>query len=260
MKPETVFPMNQTYFAPAVLFVAAVITLGTAAATNRGDMTSAVLVLAGFMLLITGVFLLTLIQKEPLPRELSAMLPVSGTINTATMLAELGVTANTLHRYLPERSAAIQINPVTGGIIPDMPEDMVFISGGEWSGVSYPAVAGPLLHRLKTKDHLQIPEKDENMLAACLREVFCDTLCLAEKLSVTRSDRSVTIRYDNFAMPETCIYIHAVSVKCCTMVGCPVCSLAGCIIAESEKSDVMTDSVRLSGRELTAVYSLYPRG
>lgn len=259
MKPDEILPLNSAYFAPAVLFIAAIITLGIAAVTNRGDMTSAILVLVGFMLLITGVFLLTMIQKEPLPRELSEMLPVAGTINQATFLAELGVTSNTLHRYLPEKKMYVQINPVTGGVIPELSENLVFVSYGDWNGVQYSAIAEPLLKQLKTKDHLNVPSENFEMLSTCLREVFCDTLSLAEKISVARSEHSVTVTFENFAMQGACKYIHEVSVKCCTMVGCPVCSLGGCILSEGERCDVMTDSVSLAGGDLTVVYSLFPR-
>ena len=260
MKLDTdMIRVGSPYFAPAVLFAAAVLTLLVAAVTNRGDMTSAVLVLVGFMLLITGVFLLTTLQRDPLPVTLTELLPVQGTVNMTMLLADLGVTSNTLYRYLPETKSAVQINPVTGGAIPDLPESVVFVTAGDWNGVQYPAVAAALLHRLKQTDHLTVPIHDPEMLATCLREVLTDTLEVAGQVTTTRTETAVTVVLEKFSLPRTCRTLHAVSIKCCTMVGCPVCSLIGSLIAESEACDVMADSVVLENDELTAVFSLHPR-
>ena len=90
--------ISSVYFAPAVLFLAAVLTFTAYIFTNRSDMTSALLLLAGFMLFITGILLLTLADRRPLPVKLTEMLPVAGSLDLAAVFADLGVTSSTIHR------------------------------------------------------------------------------------------------------------------------------------------------------------------
>lgn len=51
--------------------------------------------------------------------------------------------------------------------------------------------------------------------------------------------------------------MQEVSPKCCTMVGCPICSLAAAILAEGEEMDVLSDSAVLEKDTLTLSFSLY---
>ena len=248
---------NTTHLASGILFAASIVVFLITALTNRGDMTSAVLVLCGFMLLVTGVFILITSERTPMPAFLTELMPVQGTVNLARAFADLGVTSSTLHRYLPESGNVIQINPVTGGKIPNLPEDTTFITIGEWNGISYPAISSPLLMKLKKDDHLSVPKNNFEMLSTCLSEVFSDYLAVAEKVSVVKNDKSIVITLDKFSPVSLCQAIQEISPKCCTMVGCPICSLAASIIAESEEMDVLSDSAELSGTTLTLVFSLY---
>lgn len=250
--------LSSVYFASGVMFAAAVIVFIVAALTNRGDMTSAVLVLCGFMLLVTGIFILITAERPPMPAFLTELLPVQGSVNLARTLADLGVTSNTLHRFIEETGEVMQINPVTGGKIPDLSTDTTFSVVGDWHGVSYPAAAMPLLRRLKSVDHLAVPQNNFDMLSTCLSEVYADYLAIAKKVTVTKNDRSVIVVLDGFAPVNLCRAMQTESPKCCTMTGCPVCSLAASIIAESERADVLSDSVDLDGHTLTLVFSLFP--
>lgn len=248
---------NPTYLASGILFAASVAVFIITALTNRGDMTSAVLVLCGFMLLVTGVFILLTAERAPLPAFLTELMPVQGSINLARAFADLGVTSNTIHRCRKETGDVIQINPVTGGRIPELPEDTTFVTVGEWNGVAYPAVCTPLLQKLKKEDHLVIPKHNFEMLGTCLSEVFADYLAVAAKVSAVRNDKSVVITFEHFSPAALCRTMQEVSPKCCTMVGCPLCSLAAAILAEGEEMDVLSDSAVLEKDTLTLSFSLY---
>lgn len=254
LKPSLI---TSVYFAPTVLFLAAVLTFTAYIFTNRGDMTSAILLLAGFMLLITGILLLTLADRRPLPVKLTETLPIAGTINIAAILADLGVTSNTIHRLLPS-GEHVQINPVTGGRVPELPKDVTFVSSGGWNGVQYRAMAGPLMHQLKSSDALIVPTGDISQLGICISEVMNDTLSLAEKVTTATTDKSVIITLEGFAMKNTCLALQGESPKCCTMVGCPVCSLMAAILAEGAGRDVESTSVVLEGSTLTVSFALLP--
>jgi hypothetical protein len=247
--------LASVYFAPIILFIAAILTFTVYVFTNRSDMTSALLLLIGFMLLITGILLLTLADKTPLPAKLTELLPIAGSLNLATLLADLGVTSNTIHRHLTDGDY-IQINPVSGGLIPELPAGMTFITTEDWEGVQYHSLAEPLMRQLKSADKLQVPTDNQELLATCIAEVMKDTLSLAEKVTVDRNDKSVIVTLDGFSLKKTCTYLQGESPKCCTMVGCPVCSLMGAILAEGERCDVQSDSALRNGSTLTVSYSL----
>lgn len=250
-------PKNTTYLASGILFASSIAVFIITALTNRGDMTSAVLVLCGFMLLVTGVFILLTAERAPMPAFLTELMPVQGTVNLARAFADLGVTSSTLHRYIPETREVIQINPITGGQIPTLPADTTFVTVGEWNGVSYPAVSTPLLQKLKKEDHLAVPQKNFEMLSTCLSEVYADYLAVAEKVSAVKNDKSIVVTFEKFAPAALCKTMQEVSPKCCTMIGCPICSLAASLIAESEGADVLSDSAVLDGDTLTLAFSMY---
>ncbi len=229
------------------MFLAAVLTFTAYIFTNRGDMTSALLILVGFMLLITGVLLLTLADRRPLPVKLTEMLPVTPTLNLAAVLADLGVTSNTIHRFLP-----------SGGQIPELSKDMTFVSINDWYGVLYQAMGEASLRQLQRDDNLVIPTGSIAQLGTCISEVMNDTLSLAEKVTTAATDKSVIITLDEFAMKNTCLALQEASPKCCTMVGCPVCSLMGAIPAEGSGRDVESTSAVLEGSTLTVSFALLP--
>ncbi len=248
---------SSVYFASGSMFVCAAAVFVIAGLTNRGDMTTAVLVICGFMLLVTGIFILLTAERPPLPAFVTECMPIQGTINLARMFADLGVTSNTLHRYVQKTGEVMQINPVSGGPIPSLQRDATFSTIGNWHGVSYPAIASPLLRKLKTEDHLVVPADNPEMLSTCLNEVFADYLAIAQKVTMTKNDRAVVVVLDGFSPVKLCLAMQAESPKCCTMVGCPVCSLAACLIAESERMDVMSESCVLENHTLTLVFSLF---
>ncbi len=249
--------ITSVYFAPTVLFLAAFLTFTAYILTNRGDMTSALLLLAGFMLLITGILLLTLADRQPLPVKLTETMPVAATLNIAAILADLGITSNTIHRLLPS-GEYVQINPATGGKVPKLPTGVTFVSEGGWNGVQYRAMGSSILQQLKSKDNLVILTGSIAQLGTCISEVMNDTLSLAEKVTVATTDKSVIITLDGFAMKKTCIALQAESPKCCTMVGCPVCSLMAAILAEGAGRDVESTSAVLNGSTLTVSFALLP--
>ena len=86
---------NNPYLGPFSLIIAAVALLAIAVVTGRGDITTATVVLAGTGCFIAGIFLLALHKGEPLDPDVAALLPVQGTIGTATLCADLGVQGTT---------------------------------------------------------------------------------------------------------------------------------------------------------------------
>ncbi len=86
--------LNPYYRASLVLICAAIVLVLAAVLTDRRDLTSAALVLAGLACLITGIFLVTLSGAEPLDTGYVSLLPVQGCINLCRVCADLGISGN----------------------------------------------------------------------------------------------------------------------------------------------------------------------
>jgi hypothetical protein len=223
------------------LILATVFLLAVAAVTGRGDITTATVVLAGTGCFIAGIFLLALHKGEPLDPDVAALLPVQGTIGTATLCADLGVQGDA--RFVPEDGTVIEVIPVAG-TLPEKPNgDYSFITGSICAVRLVPACA-PLLARLREKHALEVPEEDEALLA-CIAEVCDDLIEVAEKTEAKR---------------DGCRAVRAASPKCCTMVACPVCSLIAAIVALGKKTPVRIEHTAVDERRGVLRVILTPAG
>ena len=97
---------------PGKYFIAGLLLLATAAVlitiafvTNRGDITSAAVVIAGMICAVTGIFILTFSGGEPIDPRLVGILPAQDLINVCRIASDLGITGNAyfLPPALPER-------------------------------------------------------------------------------------------------------------------------------------------------------------
>lgn len=223
--------MNSTFRAGILLLSAAAAALFLAAVSGRGDLTTAVLVLAGFGCFVTGVFLLALSNKESLDPEIAALLPVQGTIAVATLIADLGVQGDA--RFLPpdEEGRVLEVIP-TGSKVPvQVTETTSYCMTSEGDAVVITPLCAPLFSYLRSSSSFEVPDETESLCEA-IREVIEDGLELAGAASVQFDGGNLVVDLIDFALIEGCGQVRAASPKCCTMVGCPVCSLVACIAAE----------------------------
>ncbi|MDN7025340.1 hypothetical protein FGU65_10620 [Methanoculleus sp. FWC-SCC1] len=223
---------NNPYIASLILFAASAGSIGLALITGRGDMTSATLILTGAVSFIAAVFVLTLTKGEPLDPHLFSLLPTQGTITIATICADLGLREDA--RYLPPdegRHCVTQVIPAAAGAVPLPADDSSFIVGTEADGVRITPTAEPLLRWLEEKNALALPSNDDGLFTA-IREVCEDTLEIAEQVEIDRTGDTVSITLSGFRLIPGCIAVRSASPKCCTMIGCPVCSLIACMLAK----------------------------
>lgn len=218
---------NSPYRGGFLLIAAAAVLLTIAAVTGRGDITTATVVLAGTGCFIAGIFLLALHKGEPLDTGIAALLPAQGTITTATLCADLGVQGDGW--FVPEGETVIEIIPVAGGLPATTGDDYSFITGDACAVRIAPACAPILLH-LRKKHALEIPAEDDALLA-CITEVCDDLLEIAEKTEAKRDGANIVVTLHGYRLMDGCRAIRAASPKCCTMVGCPTCSLIAAITA-----------------------------
>jgi len=219
---------NNPYLGAFLLILAAAGLLTIAAVTGRGDITTATVVLAGTGCFIAGVFLLTLHKGEPLDPEIAALLPAQGTISIATLCADLGVQGDAW--FVPEGETVIEVIPVAGTLPEDLGDDYSYITRDGECAVRIAPTSAPLLARLREKHALEVPEGDEGLLA-CIVEVCDDLLEIAGKTGAVKDGENIVVTLADYRLLPGCRAVRAASPKCCTMVGCPVCSLLAAITA-----------------------------
>ncbi|TAJ45311.1 hypothetical protein [Methanofollis fontis] len=240
---------NDTTRAALLLLGAAAAALILAALTGRGDLTSATLVLAGFGSFIAGVFLLTLSKDEPMDPEIAALLPVGGTVDVATLIADLGVQGDA--QFLPPREdgSAMQVIPVSGRVPTDIPEGTSYITGIEGDAVVIRPLCAPLLSYLKNYCSFEVPS-DPDRLCEAIAEVCADALEIADSVAASFDGENLVVDLKGFSLGAGCAAVRAASPRCCTMVGCPVCSLVACIMAEGTGRPARIASASPAGSDL----------
>ncbi|MDD3856535.1 MAG: hypothetical protein PHP43_00625 [Methanoculleus sp.] len=218
---------NSPYRGAFLLILVAAVLLAIAALTGRGDITTATVVLAGTGCFIAGVFLLALHKGEPLDPGIAALLPVQGTIGIATLCADLGVQGDGW--FVPEDGTVVEIVPVATALPATTGDDYSFITGDACAVRLVPSCA-PLLGRLREKHALEIPAEDDALLA-CITEVCDDLIEVAEKTEARKDGANIVVTLNGYRLIDGCRAVRAASPKCCTMVGCPICSLLAAITA-----------------------------
>ncbi|MBP2145047.1 hypothetical protein J2129_000501 [Methanofollis sp. W23] len=247
---------NDYFLAGAVLIAAAALVLVIASLSDRGDLTSATLVLSGITSFIGGVFLLTLSKGEPFDPRYVGALPAAGTINLSRVASDLGLMGDGV--YLPRETTRPPLQFIPAGSYHGVPvrDDFSFATDDGSEGLVFVPMGLPLLEQLKREARLMVPT-DEQDLLTCVQEVCSDVLEVAEHTVAERSGEAVVVTLEKFRLLSCCTAVRAESPKCCTMVGCPFCSLVACILAEGFQRPCMLSKVQVDERrgDLTVVYS-----
>jgi len=248
---------NNPYRGAFLLIVAAAGLLALAAATGRGDITTATLVLAGAGCFIAGVFLLALHKGEPLDPEIAALLPAQGTITIATLCADLGVQGDAW--FVPTDGTVIEVIPVAGTLPAITGDDYSYITAEGAAAVRIAPTCAPLLAHLRAKHALEVPEEDEALLA-CIVEVCDDLLEVAGKTEAVRDGENIVVTLADYRLIPGCRAVRAASPKCCTMVGCPVCSLLAALAALGTGEPVTIEHVGVDEKRKILRVILRPAG
>jgi hypothetical protein len=256
------FPrLNPYYRAALVLIVTAAILVAIAILTDRRDLTSAALVIASLVCLITGIFLATLSSGEPLDLRYVSLLSVQGSINLCRVCADLGISGNAV--MLPAgkdgRTRTVQFLPVSvwgGG--PVLGADSFMTGPGAAGLVTVPA-GQPLFNEIQKRHQLVIPQ-DPEALPDLIKEVGVDLLEVADRVTTEKGDNTFTVTMEGYRLLDGCCAVSLESPKCCTANPCPVCSLVACLLAEGTGAVVQVErcSPDTDRRSVTAVFSLLP--
>ncbi len=225
---------NDTTLAAMILFAAAALIMIVVALTNRGDITSATLVLGSVSAFIAGIFLLTFAKEEPLDLRFTTLLPVQGTLDIARMCADLGMQGNA--HMVPAgdeiaNPSVTQVIPVSE-YRPLAPADgYSFVTGRNGNGVVITPLGYPLLRMLEESSDLRLPGDEEEALAA-IKEVCEEVLEVAGRVDAERAGDSIVVELSEFRLLQGCLAVRKESPKACLICPCPVCSLIACMLAK----------------------------
>jgi len=240
----------------AALIGAAALLLLIAALTGRGDMTSATLVLVGVGCFIGGVFILTQYQGESAPPWIAGLAAADPVVDLTRFCADLGLQGDA-HLFLRNREI-VQIVPI-GDLPPTQlpPDDYTFIREEYGGGVQLLPPGRAIYDRLVRENSLAVPH-DLAGLCTAIREVGEDTLELAAKVEAVPEGDLIEVRLSGYRFFDGCTAIRAVSPKCCTMIGCPTCSLFACMAVAGLGRPCKIEHVSTDEKERSVRLILHP--
>jgi hypothetical protein len=229
------------------LIATAAIVLLTVALTNRGDLTSATLTLAGIACFTGGIFLLTFSKDDPIDATISSLLLVPGTTTISRLCADLGIQGNAW--FIPSEKGIQQFIPA-GDLrnLPDTAQDFSYSIGASDCGVLIPPAGMPLLTLLK-RDHALILPRGEIQLLEGIESTFEHTLELADHVKVRRAGENILVDLIGYRLFDGCLAVQSASPKCCTLSPCPVCSLTACLLAEGLLRTVTIDRTTINRKD-----------
>ena len=252
--------LNPFYQASLILVVAAVILVAVAILTDRHDLTSAAMVIAAVVCLITGIFLTLLSSSEPLDSRYMSLLPVQGCINLCSVCADLGISGNAcmLPAGKDSRTRTMQFIPVAGYVGSPVQGDS-FVTGPDIAGLVTVPNGEPLFRELREQNHLVIPKGLADTLVL-LKELGEGVLEIADRVTAEADGPVITVKVEGYRLIGGCKAVAAESPKCCTANPCPVCSLFACLLAEGTGSVVQVErcSVEFDAKTVIAVFTLFP--
>jgi hypothetical protein len=249
--------LNKYSVAAGLLFAAGAAYIAIALIINMGEITTSAFVIASLVCIMTGVFILTFSEGEPIDPRLVGLLPAQFSLNIHLLAKHSGVQGNAY--FLPPRitgeTSVVQFNPTSA---------YYKKQGGSFKETGPPGLVTPpscelLIEDLYKNHALLIPNTKED-LTYLIRETIEDVYKFAPKVSVKWEDSRVTVTFHDYLYIDGCKGIAQKSRTCCSVSPCPACSLCGVFIALGLDTVVSLDYciVSSSPQNITAAFILLP--
>ena len=245
-------PLNKYDLNGTVLMGAAVVLLGVAFIANRGDLSSAVLVIAGFAAFLLSIFFFTYTGGEPVDPVFVSLLPVEGCINLCRIAGDLGISG--VAYVIPEGTTLSQFNPAGTFYATPPAEDKSFSLQPPLGMRTHPSGL-PLYRQLVGKYAWSSPS-DPPGLARSIKEVAEDVYHLAASSEAAFDQDLLTLTLFDYRYISGCAAVQDLgSPICCRMYPCPVCSLFMCMVAGSLHAPCTLEQADISpkGDNLTVI-------
>lgn len=250
--------INPQYRAALALMIMAAVLIAVAILTNRGDFTSAALVIAGLACLLTGIFFAAISGSDPFDLRYLSLLPVQSAISLARVSAELGIQGNA--HIIPGgrdgREKPMQFMPVAdyaGSPLLTEP----FVASPDAAGILVEPACSPLYALLHERQHLAIPSNLKD-LHGLTRELGVEVLDVADNVVASHENEVITVVMENYRLIDGCRAMLRESPKCCIANPCPVCSLYAAMYAQGTGKVIRIDhcAPEQSKPSVTAIFSL----
>lgn len=252
--------LNPNYRAALALVIMAGLLISIALLTNRGDFTSAALIIAGLICLLVGIFFVTLTTNDPIELHYISLLSVQGSLNFIRLCADMGIQGNAcfIAKGRGERAKTMQYLPVALYRGEPLPMES-FVTETNTAGLLIEPSCAPILARLEKKEHLAIPQ-DIPSLHALVRELGVDVLDIADEIRSTNEGDIVTVFMSNYRLIDCCRAMAGESPRCCILNPCPICSLFATVFAEGTGKVIQIErcSPDPKSTAVTAVFSILP--
>lgn len=223
--------LNSYFYAAVVLVVSSLVMLVLGLLTDRGDMTSSMMIVLSVVLFLSGVVFATFTKDEGIVPGMTAMLYPDASVNLSRIFADLRVHGDA--HFIPAEDGFVQFSPVAE--FKGYPEggSDVFRVSDESAGISVRPACSSLYEALCEDYGFVIPdEMTPDVYSEILGNVFVDHLRVAGKVTAKQAGDDYEITVEDFMLKDACRTIRSESPKCCTSSPCPVCSLFACVLCK----------------------------
>lgn len=225
--------------------------------TDNGSTLSAILMLAGVCVLSFSIMFYFFSPRRELRSEVYEAASIPSALAIVDVLSAIHIESNGVYVPASRTGRSRVFLPIS---------DNDFGSISVISGQVGKVVAGP-----SGSSGIYITPPGEGLLEYArsiganfypdgLEKVVQDLLVngteLATRAHIRRDGDRVTVTMYNIAYKEMCNAIRRKNPSLCLWIGCPVCSFAGCMVAESANMNARVDGVDVHGDEVKVTYKL----
>jgi hypothetical protein len=226
--------------------------------TDRADITTATLILAGVASFFSGIFLFAFQKRETgISPGLASMLAVPGTMNQARLLADLGVAGKAHFIPVGDNFPAdvMQFNPLADEAPETVTVDFSYYTGNPGTGILTVPLGSPLLMMLERDHALTLPATEPDLFEA-IREVNQEILEVAKPVTISRSGDIISVELKNFRLISGCRAVREQSPEVCLMAPCPTCSLIGVMMAKGLGKNSTIQQITVDEKRKVVVVSV----
>ncbi|MCD1294883.1 hypothetical protein CUJ83_07715 [Methanocella sp. CWC-04] len=245
--------------ASVLLFLLGAIILVVWAVTDDGSTMSMLILLSGTSVVFIAILLYFLSPSRYLRSEVVDAMAISNVQTINNILSSLLIGSKCIYVPAKEGGSTKMFLPLScetdGGCnIPvQIQKNDVFIVNEPGSrGVSLVPPGYGLYSYSKSIGAMFTDEGLENEII----DVVKNSLELASGVTVRRDASHISVWIKGLANSGMCSSIRKEDSSICTRIGCPVCSLIGCMIVDATGRKACIESVDVKGNTINVVYML----